>query len=221
MRFTWWRSASFVLLGAVAMLAATGCKPLGNTYAGCVSSADCTLAADGCFDVRNGSATGSICTRTCLGDLDCPGAGICFGGSCLETCSGDFDCPGRFSCTNRDAAGNPLGASLCLPGAAAGTPAYESCFSSGECDVSAPSCVRITVDGASQSICTLSGCRPGFSDCPLDSRGGIGECLSFDAGRTNTCFERCRDAGDCLTGFVCKSRLADGTSFTPICLPAS
>ena len=43
------------MLGAVAVLAATGCKPLGNTYSGCVSSADCTLAADGWRVVEPGA----------------------------------------------------------------------------------------------------------------------------------------------------------------------
>jgi hypothetical protein len=99
----------------------------------------------------------------------------------------------------------------------AGIPPYFECSTSSECDLGL-GCFNISTDGASRNMCTTS-CSTA-SDCPSDvMAGGRGDCISFDGGGSFTCFHACATSGDCPTGFACKSRLADGTTFPPICLP--
>jgi hypothetical protein len=188
---------------------------LAGTYETCSVSDDCGDAADGCFGFTGAA---SICTRACAADSDCPVGGRCLsqdsGASfqCVETCVSET-CAAGWSCQNVDARG-----AACLVGSP-GIPAYDECVpgSSPSC-ASGLSCSTIAVDGASAAMCTMHTCGPGVA-CPRDIDGMIGECLSFDGGALYTCFEPCSVATDCAPGWTCKGRLADGTTFPPICLP--
>lgn len=207
------------------MLLGSGCKIVlteSSTYETCVSTADCASSFDSCISVSNDGITDGQCTRSCINDRDCPGAGHCvsFDGVnsyCYEMCVSNSACEPAWGCTELSDL-----SSVCLPGrgtpAPTGIPAYNLCNPRNDaCDSSVEGCFTIRLDGVAASVCTSS-CATSAS-CPFTERGLPGECLSFDSGTTFTCFEACRTSGDCLSGFACKNSLADGSSFPLVCLP--
>ncbi|MDQ3033135.1 MAG: hypothetical protein M3Y87_12005 [Myxococcota bacterium] len=194
-----------------------------STYDACSFSSDCNSAFDTCVAVTNEGLTDSQCTRDCINDLDCPGSGHCvsFDGAssfCYQTCLTSSICEIGWGCTDLSD-----GSAVCLPGSGTpivtGIPPYNECtpgVSPDECSTLSEGCFGITVDGVTAGVCT-SGCSSA-STCPSTPSGLAGQCIAF-SGSPSICFEGCIDSGDCLTGFACKSSLADGTTFPPICLP--
>lgn len=213
---------------AAAMFLSAGCKVVvtgSSTYETCARTSDCNSAFDQCVAVTNGSITDSQCTRGCTDDLDCPGTGHCvsFDGVsswCYQTCITSAICEPGWGCSDLSD-----GSAVCLPGTGTppptGIPPYFECAPGGSppCDTFSDGCFTISVDGASRGMCT-STCTSDAS-CPRDEMGALASCLSFDGGGTFSCFHACATSGDCPTGFACKSSLADGTTFPPICLPTS
>lgn len=211
------------LLAAVltAGVMSSGCKVVvtgQSTYEVCDFDSDCNDTFDSCVAVSNGSASDRHCTRSCVTDGDCPGTGHCVdfgsGGTCFQTCITDGICEFGWACNDLSD-----GSSVCLPGESTGPtpiPPYELCSSPGttdNCSTETDGCAGISIDGVSANICTSS-CTSS-SQCPLDSRGGLGECIALD-GVNFICLERCRDDGDCLTGFSCKP---PAPGLVPLCLP--
>lgn len=218
------------IVGALALMLGSGCRPLGglDDYEPCVRSTDCDVSSDGCFAVPT-SPGDAICSRSCFVDTDCAfdgrgSRGACLdfsGGSgpiCFETCRTNFDCPTSYTC--QDTSG---GVAVCLPGTSppVGAAPYEDCSVTADCDTRAEGCFTISAPWpggtASDEICTSS-CSGSDADCPFDMRGGRGACLSFDGGGLFSCFERCRTSADCRTNFVCTD-MVGSTRFTNICLP--
>jgi hypothetical protein len=95
--------------------------------------------------------------------------------------------------------------------------AYDECSigSTAQCQAGT-GCFTISVEGTSAGLCT-DFCTVA-AECPIDARGVVGECLSFDGGASFTCFERCAFSSDCAPGWACHDA-AGGQSFPPICLP--
>lgn len=181
-----------------------GCQPYVDSYETCYASADCTDTRQSCFAISNGSARDDICSNSCSSDGDCPTddlgrRGICTsaagtgGPICLQSCAGDLDCYGSRVCE----------AGICVP--YAGGPVtgfvdnYRSCLASSDCRDPSLECVTFDVLGRREAVCSTTGCGSD-DDCPFDSRGGRGACLSFD-GRNSACWERCNFRADCEDTF--------------------
>lgn len=103
-------------------LAGAGCSSA-PMYAPCDDSGDCGGAADGCyrllFDRSDGTqGDGTMCTKRCVGDADCPGAGVCLALAgdpdrtfvCFESCVADR-CFDPHACTPVDGTDTDI----CLP----------------------------------------------------------------------------------------------------------
>lgn len=216
-----------ILLSTVcvsAMLLGAGCKVVvtgSSTYDSCIDSLDCNDSFDSCVQVSTEERTDSQCTRSCVDDLDCPGSGHCvtFPGSapfCYQTCITSGICDFGWGCTDLSD-----GSAVCLPGSGStvdpGIPAYNECNPADDrCTTSVEGCFTFNVDGVVAGVCTSS-CSTA-AECPTTAGGLAGACISFSGGGF-TCFESCIDSSDCLEGFACKSSLADGSTFPPICLP--
>lgn len=191
-------------------------------YGLCTDTSPCASAQDSCVAVTTETASDAFCTRSCVDDRDCVNAGSCvsFDGArsfCYQACVTNAACQPGWACSDLSD-----GRSVCLPGsstpAPTGIPAYHECDpSSDSCGSRVDGCFTIQVDGATAGVCTSSCRAPG--ECPFTTAGLRGECISFDSGGNFTCFEPCRASNDCLAGFACKSAIADGSTFPPICLP--
>ncbi len=209
---------SMMFLGSGCKVVATG----SSTYDTCYSTADCLSGYDSCIPISNAGLRDNQCTRSCLDDFDCPGSGHCvsFDGIesfCYQRCVTNSACEWGWGCTDLSD-----GSAVCLPGsgtpAPTGIPAYNECDPSADtCVSSVEGCFTIQVDRVAAGVCTSS-CVTADT-CPITANGLSGECISFDSGRNYTCFEACRDSNDCLEGFACKSSLATGERFPPVCLP--
>jgi hypothetical protein len=221
---------SAVVMSAIVMGLGTGCTVVvtgSQTYETCGTTSDCASSLDSCFTVTTTEAR-SMCTRACATDLDCPGSGRCMSFDagrtflCFEGCATSAQCEPGWSCF--DSYGGTFFSPICLPGRGAPPPAtqppYYECTigSTRECVASVEGCFTIAVDGVTRGMCT-SRCRSDV-ECPRDRNGALGVCMSFDGGFLFSCFQACRSSLDCPLGFACKSRLADGTTFAPICLPS-
>jgi hypothetical protein len=194
------------------------------TYGTCSVSADCSMATDTCLEIQGPDTTRiSMCSHSCVTQGDCPG-GYCLsfdrGASfqCFDRCMRSSDCESGWSCLDNAGGYVPP---ICLPGGgqAPGIPPYFECTigSTTECSSALTGCFDINVDGARTGMCSNS-CSSA-ADCPADEMFAAATCMSFDGGVTSTCFHSCATAADCPTGFVCKSSIAGGPSFPPICLP--
>jgi len=98
-----------------------------------------------------------------------------------------------------------------------GTPAYDPCFSSDECEAGL-TCTTLSVDYgsyvATDAMCTAR-CSSDF-DCPITHAGYDGACFSI--GRSAPiCYERCDSDFDCADGFACTDTV--GGALDAICLP--
>jgi hypothetical protein len=195
--------------------------PTSATYEICSTSADCISSIDECETIATTTATSAMCTSTCGSDVDCPGAGRCidFGATgtafCFSACSSSATCETGWTCQTPAS-----GVNVCLPGTAGpppGIPPYDECtFGSDDCSVESAGCFNVMVEGVTAGLCT-SQCSSDAS-CPLDVMGERGRCISFDGGGIFTCWEACRDSGDCPTAWACKTS-AGGVTFPAMCVP--
>lgn len=113
-----------LLAAAVFLLCACGTDA--PPYAACEEGSDCGDGSDGCYGVEltrtDGSTSeGSLCTRRCETDEDCPVDGVCLALAgdpsgetlCWATCDVALDCYVGLRCTEVD--GAPGVSSICLP----------------------------------------------------------------------------------------------------------
>lgn len=181
------RNAALALSGMLCTLW-FGCggddvEPFAGTYDTCSSTNDCLDARDGCIAVESSTSSGTICTRPCGDDADCPGASACESGICLATCSSDSACPFAWSCQDE----------LCLPGQERGSvPTYEPCATFADCGDAADNCLLIVSGASSDSVCTRSCARD--TDCP-----GVGSCESA------VCLDTCTSDANCISGWSCQA----------------
>ncbi|MCS6857562.1 MAG: hypothetical protein NZM37_07620 [Sandaracinaceae bacterium] len=161
----------------------------------------------------------------------------------LDECNTDVDCPGgaqcalvkgRRICTRvgcRSHAECNIGgrSGLCVSYdggltfqcvAQTTTAPYFPCTSDAECPLGT-SCLRITEDGHRMctSLCSSTG---GSRDCFFDVNGLEPRCMSFDGGRTFSCWQACDPALggiECPPSYGCFERDRTGRTFPPICLP--
>jgi hypothetical protein len=206
------------------------CGGTSDPYETCTGAAGCALARDACTSITNRTATRSMCTTSCSSDGDCdddmfgsPGDCVTFSGSsptCFHRCVDSSDCYPGFACYAPTGSTGALG-TICLPDAGPPVPSvqpYRQCTDSSEC-VGGLQCINYTVGSASQDLCSSSPCV-NDDDCPFDSRGGRGACLSF-AGGVRACWERCNVRADCpnMFDFDCNTAVGGFTSPVPICVP--
>lgn len=193
--------------------------PTQSTYDSCSSSDQCIDTADECFAYSTDTASVGSCTRSCTADSQCP-SGRCLsldGGTssqCMQICTTDASCEVGWSC-NAIPGG---GAAACLPGTTpAGIAAYDECPFDTTPDpcTAGTGCWGITVDGVMAGVC--SDTCSSSAECPIDSRGNSGACITFP-GQSALCFESCSGPADCQTGWACKNS-ANGISFPSICVP--
>lgn len=96
-------------------------------YDRCVTTEDCAIDADACYQITYDdgvvSTTDGLCSAECASDLDCPSsngyAGACYSLSagspfiCFERCDYNTDCPAFYDCIPASAGG--LADAICLP----------------------------------------------------------------------------------------------------------
>jgi hypothetical protein len=205
------------------------CGGTAEPYDACGGTTTCRLSRDSCTAITNGSATRSMCTTSCSSDADCDsdmfdaqGDCVFYGGAgtCFHRCVDSSDCYPGFACYVPTGSTGAIG-NICLPDAGPPVPAaaYERCsdrVSSSDC-AAGLECINYMVSGATANLCSVSGCF-GNAECPFDSRGGRGACLTFSG--LSSCWERCRGDFDCLNtvDFACRDI---GGSPTPVlvCVP--
>ncbi len=171
-----------------------------------------------------------MCTTNCMNDRDCdddmfgsPGDCVTFpgpAGTCFHRCVDSSDCYAGFACYTPTGSTGAL-TNICLPDAGPPGPTvnpYRQCTTSSDC-IGGLMCIDYAVGTASQDLCSWSPCVDD-DDCPFDSRGGRGACLSFGGG-VRACWERCNFRDDCpnTVEFDCTMAVGTFTSPVDICVP--
>jgi hypothetical protein len=226
-------SLTLVALAALGLM--TGCRAATVlSYETCIYDSDCRTGTDTCIALQHNGATTHICSSRCTsGGPACPtdaygGIGSCVsfdsGASfhCYQTCTpGSSLCEFGSSCVTETGGG--FTTNICLPGGGSSTvPAYAGCAAGMTCQAGTQ-CIGVK-DGRTLDLCTVTHCGSD-ADCPRDSRGGNGACVSLDGDSFGTCVERCNTTSDCTYGSMgaerCTTHTAMGVTLPPpgVCLP--
>jgi hypothetical protein len=92
---------------------------------------------------------------------------------------------------------------------------YDTCGDSSDCTSAVDGCSFLSSATRTVGICT-NNCTSN-ADCPTDSRGFSGSCLSLSGTEAFICFETCLDDFDCPGALRCTPTV--GSSGEAICLP--
>jgi hypothetical protein len=189
--------------------------------------------------VTTTASEGTMCSRGCGSDLDCPNvvdvtqgidaAGICLdpngaGTICHQACELDTDCATGSECL--EVVSGAFSDFVCLPtnlgpGTGGGGPTqetYDACSFGSDCIDGADQCLEVTTTGSSGAFCSR-GCAFD-TDCPTVLTGeieAVGLCLDTNGGGL-VCYQACEFDTDCATGSICLEILTDGFSDFA-CLP--
>lgn len=178
--------------------------------------AACTGTCESCLGKETGKTDGT-CAPIPAGqdpDNECATDDV-------KTCGHDGFCDGTGACRAHYALGTPCGATTCAGGIQTG----KSCNGGGTCASATIQCdpfacdtasckTTCTVDGdcAPTLICRNSACVSAVSVCStdgtsvLDSTGTLVKNCSPYLCTSGNCGERCTQAADCQSGFVCDRR---------------
>jgi hypothetical protein len=178
--------------------------------------AACTGTCESCLGKETGKTDGT-CAPIPAGqdpDSECPTDDV-------KTCGHDGFCDGTGACRAHYALGTPCGATTCVGGIQTG----KSCNGGGTCASATIQCDPFACDTASCKttctvdedcaptlICRNSACVSAVSQCGtdgtsvLDSTGTLVKNCSPYLCTSGNCGERCTQAADCQSGFVCDRR---------------